>query len=390
MRILLLGLYYSNNLGDAVICDCVAARLRAHFPSAQIVVRDFMNRTAFPPAEEVAIRELNRRRRRMQLRRSVSTYLKWDKQAKHEKAQVAKNMAYIQSVCAERYDLAVFAGGQIFADGLALYLEAFVRCLSQRGTPMLFNAAGVGPMASGYIESRLSAALSDPWVRWISSRDDAGRIQRSYLGREKQVAQTFDPALWCADVYHIERDTRSDVVGLGMMYAASVPTGAAIRFWRSLIRMLEKRGIRWRIFVNGSGHDVAFAREVISRLPECPLPFEEYLTPVPRCPEELVKMLSGFRSILSFRLHSHIIAASLDIPSVAIVWDHKLRFFFDKIGHGERCCTVFDRPSAVLKRLEAAEREGYPPELIQRQKHCSDQMLYQAICEELDRTEDIP
>ena len=387
MRILLLGLYYSNNLGDAVICDCVAARLREHFPEAQVDIRDFMDRHTFPPTEELPIRELDRRRRRMKLRRWASAYLKWDKQAKHEKAQVARNMTYIQRVCQEKYDLAIFAGGQIFADGLALYLEAYVRYLSQHKIPILFNAVGVGPTASSYIRRQLSAALSSPYVRWISSRDDIRSIYRLYVHQQDRVVPTFDPALWCADVYHVEREHQTETVGLGIMYTHSVSPRIAMKFWIRLIRALEKEHVSWKIFVNGSSSDVVFAKEVLANLPECVRPLENYLTMVPHVPVELVKTLAGFKSIISFRLHSHIIAAALDIPSVAVVWDNKVRFFFKKIGHPERCCTVFDRPSSVLKRLKTAELEGYDHILVEKQKSHAEQLLCREINSEMNRIE---
>ena len=90
--------------------------------------------------------------------------------------------------------------------------------------------------------------------------------------------------------------------------------------------------------------------------------------PVPKRPDELVAMIAGFKSIVSFRLHSHIIAAALDVPSIALVWDGKLRFYFEKIGHGERCMTVDADPDEVIKRLDRAETEGYDRRMIEDRK----------------------
>ena len=94
-------------------------------------------------------------------------------------------------------------------------------------------------------------------------------------------------------------------------------------------------------------------------------------------------MLAGFQSIISFRLHSHIIAASLDIPSVGVVWDDKLRFFFQKTGHEERCCTVSDKPETVLKKLQIAENEGYDRLLLEKQKNDSANLLFDMISSEI-------
>lgn len=383
MRILVLGLYFSNNLGDAVICDCVAAQLHEHFPSAQIDIRDFMDRSEFSVVQEISVDELERRRRRAMLRRYASRYMHWDKQAKHENAQILKSIPYIDVVCSQTYDFVVFAGGQVFADSLALYLEAFVQRFSQKRTPMFFNACGTGPSASRQIRKRLSAALSDFWVKFVSSRDNVSLINQCYLTGAKKAVSVSDPALCCSEVYQVARNSRSNIVGLGMMYANSIPSKAVLKFWKRLILELEQRGVNWKIFVNGSGNDIAFARYVISNLQELNRPFEHCIAPVPRKPLDLVQLLAGFRSIISFRLHSHIIAASLDIPSVGVVWDDKLRFFFQKTGHEERCCTVSDKPETVLKKLQFAEKEGYDRLLLEKQKHDSVNLLFDTISSEI-------
>ena len=98
--------------------------------------------------------------------------------------------------------------------------------------------------------------------------------------------------------------------------------------------------------------------------------------PAPECPKELVNLIGQFKSIVSFRLHSHIIAAALDVPSIALVWDQKLRFYFEKIGHGERCMTIKQDSKEVISRLHRAEEEGYDRSLIERQKRYADNLLY--------------
>lgn len=95
----------------------------------------------------------------------------------------------------------------------------------------------------------------------------------------------------------------------------------------------------------------------------------------------LVKTISRFQSIISFRLHSHIIAASLGIPSVAVVWDDKVRGFFGKIGHPERCCTLLDGPEKILNKLEKARQQGVDCKLIAEQSRSSAKWLKKAIKE---------
>lgn len=382
MRLLVLGSYYSSNLGDGVICECVAARLKQHFPEAEVKIMDLMAREGFAPAQEHPMEHLRKREERKLLRK-WATRLGWDKTYSHECYCMDTEAAHFEKLGAEECDAVIFAGGQMFMDSYALRLESVVNSQAKRGVPILFNACGAGPAYSRKISARLKKALGDPCVKWVSTRDDTAAIDGTYLSGGRSAESTFDPALWSGEVYGITK-AQSGVVGLGVMYPYNVDFYAACRFWEKLIPELERRGVRWKMFVNGSGTDVAFARYIHSRIPGL-LSFESCLAAVPGTPRELMQTVAGFESIISFRLHSHIIAASLDIPSVALVWDGKLNFFFEKIGHPERCCTPKDSPEKVLAALDRAREEGYDQKLLEEQKQFADRLLYRAVCEAVEK-----
>lgn len=384
MKILVLGAYYSNNLGDGVICECTAARLKKNFPNAEIHVKDIVDRNDFEVFEGVSYQELKRRTKREKLRR-LATRCGWDKTLTHEEHRLNQCQPHIEEVCETAYDLVVVAGGQLFMDRYFLFLEEYIRRMTKMQTPVYLNACGTGPVCSKTIRKRFSDALRSPYVRLISCRDDAALMQKIYAGKDNRVRETYDPALWCSDVYNVKKDSAAEVTGLGLMYTRSVDSEKAADFWVKLIRQFEKSGKKWKIFVNGSEDDIVFVRYVLSRLPELEGPFEDYCVPVPKRPDELVAMIAGFKSIVSFRLHSHIIAAALDVPSIALVWDGKLRFYFEKIGHGERCMTVDADPDEVIKRLDRAETEGYDRRMIEDQKKYADNLLYKAICEDMEQ-----
>ena len=385
MKILVLGVYYDGNLGDAVICDCVAARLKQHFKEAQIDVCDLLDRHEFTKQPETSLDVILKQRRRRKLREWATVYFHWDKQLRNEQHKLERNEKYIDDICSWPYDLVVFAGGQVFMDAFSLFLDAYIQRFSGKKLPVIFNACGTGPAFSRNIRKCLSNALLNPCVKLISSRDDVKRIEKYYLHGKKTAVETYDPALWVSDVYGIVKNEDSDTVGLGMMFVYNENIKKVTRFWTNLIRHMEKRQIRWKIFVNGDMGDVTFAKHVLASMPELTRPEEEYFAPVPEKPEELVQVIASFKSLISFRLHSHIIASVLDIPTVAMVWDNKLRFYFEKIGHGERCMTVDSDPEAVLARLERAEAEGYDRKIIEEQKRYADNLLYRAICENVEK-----
>lgn len=386
-KILVLGVYYSCNLGDGVICQCVAARLKHHFPDAAITIADLVNRNSFSERFTATIEELLKRRWRPRLRRIVSKYFFWDKQLRFEGLRLKDHIDHIDEILQDDWDVVVIAGGQLFMDRYSLFLEAVIQRCDQKNVPVFINACGTGPTASRKIRSRLAAAMNKSCVKLISSRDDAEQVRNLYLKGSKNVISTYDPALWTREIYGIEKKTQTKTIGLGFMYVESRPTKAVLRFWKNLILELEKRQLDWKIFVNGSGDDVTFAKYVLSHIPELKQPAENYMVPVPHTPIELVQTISGFHSIISFRLHSHIIAASLGIPSIALVWNSKVRFFFKKIGYGWRCCTVYASAKRVLNKLEKAEQVGYDSQVLLQQKQYADSLLYEAILKEIEGTQ---
>ena len=378
MKILVLGSYYSPNLGDGVICECVADRLRVHLPDAEITIGDVLGRTDWCDPEQVQIKQLRDIRRHVQWRRWAYKLLHWDKQLQHEEYRLSKIKQRLDQLGSAPVDLVVFAGGQMFMDDYALMLEHCVKLFSQRKIPMIFNACGTGPAYSENVRLKLKNALENPWVKLVSSRDDVQLVDERYF-QEQRTVKTFDPALWCAEVYGIERNPNADTVGLGVMFARSVAPDRMIRFWICMIRHLEQRNIKWKIFTNGDPGDYCMADEILSRMPEFAGRKAQYIVMMPARPCELVKTLSQFKSLISFRLHSHIIAASLGIPTVAMVWDNKLKFFFEQIGQPERCCTVLQSPMEIVRILEKAESEGYDARRLMKQKQYADELLRDSI-----------
>lgn len=349
MRILVLGWYYSSNMGDAVLCDCAAGLLQQHYPQAEIVIRDLAGRTCFPARNSVDCRELDRLRQHQKLR-SAATRLGWDRQLHHEQWCLEQVRPRLEAVTAGDWDLAVFAGGQLFMDDLCLYVSEAARALDQRRIPILFNACGAGPSVSPALRRILGQALTLPSVRLVSCRDSSRLIDR-WCGAPV-AADTADSALLAGRLYNIQR-SGCDTVGLGVLYPQSLNPGRTAAFWKKLIRELDRQHISWKFFTNGSEWDMAFARTLLEGRPE-----DRYLAPAPESPRALVQLLASFRSLISFRLHSHIIAASMGIPTVALVWDNKLRQFFEHLEHPERCLTIQTPPRQIIDALHRAEQEG--------------------------------
>ena len=90
---------------------------------------------------------------------------------------------------------------------------------------------------------------------------------------------------------------------------------------------------------------------------------------VPTSPEELVRTVSGFRGIITSRLHSCIVAYSLGVPFVAISWNNKLQYFAGNTGCPERIITRETlEPGKIIAAFDSALETGYDNGIKQQMK----------------------
>ena len=360
MKILVLGWYYSSNLGDAVLTDCTAQLLRQKYPHAHVEVRDLIGREGFVRGGNAALRG--------KLFRLLAKLDRNGSYVNHRKADLDR-------VAAKDWDMAVFAGGQVFMDSLAIYVSYLTEEFAKRQIPVFFQGCGMGPSYHAPIRRRLAQALNLPNVKYLSCRDDVARLHR-LCGNDGAVFAA-DSALWSGEVFAVSPKNGSKTIGLGIMDPGSLPTRRVMKFWTSLIRELDGRGMDWKLFTNGAEADMAFARRLLETMPE--FSPAQRLCPPPQSPKELVERIATFDSLISFRLHSHIIAAALGIPTVAMVWDEKLPFFFRSIGHPERCLAVDSSPEMVLSALAQAKESPCDRELLRSLREDSIRQLFDAM-----------
>lgn len=381
MKILVIGLYGSRNLGDAVLCDCTVHVLREAYPDADMVVEDLLGRKEPDPygIKDFSLEVQKKDRRRNALRAAVSAWTSVDKVYDYERKVLDRNLARMRAGHVTDADAVVFAGGQILADSLALETAWFAAPYLRKGVPVCFNACGTGQQVSRRIRGILSSVLGHEAVRYIAVRDHAEEVRKMYRLKERDVEDVFDFGLLASQVYGVERSRDSgSPVGLGFMYPVSQDALAVKAFWIRLIQFLEDRGIPWRAFCNGSGRDMGFAEFVLRDMPDVLDRHQGDLADIPRTQEELVRQIAGFRGILSFRLHSHILAASCGVPSVAFVWDDKLCSFFGKMGCPERAVSLPAGPEEVWDQFLAAEENGWNQDILRDGIRRSSEMLTSA------------
>lgn len=332
MKVLLIGECYSTNLGDGIIFQNVSYLLLKYFEDIELIdVLDTSGKNSYIKTERVFYKK-------NKFKKIVN---RWSPAMLRESLSLRKRTLPTYTI-KERYDLAIYVGGQLISPYFLKQLETINNELKKQHVPIAYNAIGFGKFHNKGLQNRMVTLLNDKSISYLSVRDGKENLQAA--GVLKPIKTVCDNAIFTNEVFEIKKMV-STVVGLGIMYIESEKK-ILIAFWRSILMLLDKKGVKWQFFVNGSDEDYLFAKEILT-LHGCPIT-TQYIKSKPETPEQLVETIASFAKIISFRLHSHIIAYSLEIPSVAMVWDEKVRSFFEMIGYSERCYDYHHYDSSLL------------------------------------------
>ncbi|MEH7159015.1 polysaccharide pyruvyl transferase family protein [Neobacillus drentensis] len=366
MKVLIIGEHYSSNLGDGVICKSVEYLIKEAYPMSDISISDLTSRTGYKIEDTEPELSNNLQRSKKAIKNYLNKFIYRFQYLKYKDLNGRKHQAdFIKNTCNDHFDIAVFAGGQLFLDYFCISIERHVKELSKKNVPIIFNACGLGSIKCSVLLGKLINALRHQNIKSITSRDDVYKINKLLLNNSNIIAtQSYDPALWASEVFQIQKK-KSEVVGLGVIRLNSELDNEVFRIYTNLIKELDKRDIKWELFCNGSETDYELAKEIANYCGKN----NSVLAERPIFPRELVNTISRYRSIISCRLHSHIIATSLDIPSIAISWDEKVKFFFENIDCIDRCFDIYVDHSELINKLISAENVGYNKKIIETQKN---------------------
>ncbi len=245
-------------------------------------------------------------------------------------------------------DMIIFDGGGLIKyrqEHFHQYVPALLACAEECGIPVYFNSVGVeGYDAQDERCLGLAQALNYNCVKGITVRDDMETLRRDYLKTDRIfTAAAVDPAIFTPQVYGIQKDDSSHIIGLGVVRSRifedygipEVTREFQLELWRGIIQQLEHNGYQWKLFVNGLRADYDFAEEILEYLGRTSQA-QQYLVPRPIESRELVETIASFEGVIACRMHANIIAYALGVPSVGLVWNDKMVFWGERIGYPER------------------------------------------------------
>lgn len=266
-------------------------------------------------------------------------------------------------------DIIMFGGAPVFNYLYQAFYErtAITLELAQKhNVPVIFSAIGI----ESYHEDnekcqRLKKTLNYDCVKMITTRDDFESLKKYIYNKNIKIAKVADPAVFSNAVFRdiIKKEEKEQKkIGLFIIRGNAfkdngfsiIPREAAL-MWKGVVQELQNRGYDYELITSGHFSDEAFVDNLI----------KNYDFQSRKCifninsPDDLLPKLSNYDAIVSCRLHPSIIAFGLEIPSIGIVWNKKVKFFYESFGYGDRVISADEiNPKLIVDKIETAITEG--------------------------------
>jgi len=269
-------------------------------------------------------------------------------------------------------DLIVFAGGGIIRYQHKAFVES-IDCITKLadniGVPVIFSAVGVEGFAEDDDKCKvLKKALNRHCVKMITTRDEFELLIDKFIENKNIIIKKVaDSVLWCDEVYKVEKEFNSEVVGIEIIrsnvykeYGIDFDEDKQLELYEQIINEFDRKNIKWRLFTTGVIADYEFAKKFLEHIG-----VEDNII-VPQSDYDLVNIISKFKGIISPRLHANIIAYTLGAPFVGLNYNKKLNMFAKNINHEEYFFDVSDyNAQNIVSKLEKAFFEVHDRKFIE-------------------------
>ena len=326
-RLVLIGLWNESNFGDPIIAHTVRYLFVKQFGNRLKAVYLLNLEPKFPVPVNLFFR--------------VCDYLK----IPTFKIRKFLLLAYYRTKL-QKNDFIVLCGGGLLKykyqfEQLGLPIISLLTIALKKDAHVALNAVGV----EGYdskdfkclsLSNSIQKAVDSEIIKYVSVRDDLESMKKYLPPKKITCCKVADPAVWAAEAYGVSKRLRSNIIGVGVIRGnifidngIQLDSTQLFQLYVDLVIKLTKEGFSSiELFTNGHYEDNNFAIKIHNHLTRLGI---KCSLRVPQSPRDLVEVISSFNSIITARLHSCIVAYSLRVPFVALVWNSKLRFFCESI-----------------------------------------------------------
>lgn len=371
MRLVLVNVRYSANLGDGLLAECLEHALRSSSEGLSVSTIDLAGRLAYGHGgisnrrRVLALLELAPPPVRRWLVGQILTYLVDKRLRPRWRDELAGA------------DAAVVGGGNLLADAdlnFPLKIAGAMAECAKLGVAVAVHGVGVSDNWSKRARELFLKAFGDVALLQASVRDERSQAiwDRSLASAGLPAAVVcHDPAVLTSRFFPVTR-----AAGGGRSVAIGVTSPLALRYhggrgpattqafsdWlMSVTQLLTASGWRVTFFTNGSGEDIDFLEALKPKLQAIgqgvafEAPFKH--------PGELATFVGRQDFVLAHRLHACIAAYSYAVPHIGFRWDPKLDSFFESVGRRDFVLTAGDGPAEeLMAMMERALAVGIDPE----------------------------
>lgn len=413
MRIALLNVKYSPNLGDGLLAECLERELSAALGGAEVFSIDIAGRTGWPKATGLSAPVAARASRRHHIMALLEAM---PPRLRHVAAGTAlafvtrwRLRPHIRARLAGCH-AAVIGGGNLLTDAdlnFPTKLAGAAREVTRRDLPLAIHAVGASGNWSAHGRHLFARALARRPLAHATVRDERSReawtVQLVPQGAPP-ARVVGDPGLLASLHYphptpHGARNTQPDERRIGLCVTAplalryhvgqhhqgeeNATTGALsspaphhrdrplIDWYGALAHALARQGMHVVLFTNGSPEDreclvthaadwtqERAAADWIGGAP-CLSRGRISLAAPFATPADLARFVAGCDLVIAHRMHACIAAHSFAVPTIGLTWDAKLASFFALAGRSRYAVDgLAMAPVAMAELALAALDEG--------------------------------
>lgn len=349
-KIIIIGDTSSTNLGDPILTYCCRhivekAVTELGINQYQIDVFDIANRkkntNITVPIENKVVKHRNHYLGLfLQMTKNLILWFLFEQK---------KFISRLRALELNKSSIVIIAGGAFISDSLfyALRIREIVRLSEEIGCKIIFNAVGIEKSVENslIVKHIVRKYLKSENIIAFSTRDHVEDVLK-ITKRDKFKLLIPDAGLFASEAYRKCCDNvqpSAQCIGISVIsYNAyksiekndkrvrNITPEKLLSFWATVIKEIQNRNVPFKILTNGGMGDYEMAIQLVKLLKLNPT---EHLLPLARTPEELIKQIDSFSSVMAHRLHACIISASLGKTLVPIIWSDKVTSFAKMIGN---------------------------------------------------------
>lgn len=267
-------------------------------------------------------------------------------------------------------DVVMFGGAPLINYKYQIFYErtaTTIEIAHSLGKPVFFSSIGI----ESYDEDdpkcqRVKETLNLENVKRITTRDGYEFLEKYKERPDLTIGKTADPVVFAKWVFRKltrkKNDTGKKKVGI-FMIRHNAFTDNRIDFnwrqaevmWNGIAKELESRGYDYEFLTSGHFADEAMLCDFSA---DYDLASSRFILNI-NFLEDLIGSLSGYDAVISCRLHPSILSYAFGIPSVGIIWNPKVKGFYDSFGYQDRTVPVQEvNPEKIADMIDLAINEG--------------------------------